>query len=473
MIRPLQLKNWFLIFISLFFYAWGETFYILIMITSITFNFFIIKRLLTLKKRTNKKNTLNNLRSQKLILLFGVILNISAIAYYKYGMFLLVNINTIINIFGIQSIPTPQSIHLPIGISFFTFQSISLLMDIYRNDIKKPYINFANVALYISFFPQLIAGPIIRYNHIANALLYRHLALPDIAQGIVRFIQGLAKKVIIANAMGELCDQIMSTSYSNISTPLAWIGIVAYTLQIYFDFSGYSDMAIGLGRMFGFNYPENFKHPYFSFSIRDFWHKWHISLSTWFRDYLYIPLGGSNKSSFITYLNLSIVFLLCGLWHGASWNFVLWGIWHGFFLICERIIYKKPPPRNIATYCYTIFVVMIGWLIFRIDDTSLLINYFRKIFLFEQNVNQAFYVSMYFTNEKKLLMIIGIVLSFPIMQWYQNSPHLSNILSKYFKYNTLYPLYNICTTTLLYGVFFICCMYIATDTYNPFIYFRF
>ena len=347
-ILPKKFSNYILLLFSLVFYTWGGVSYTIILIVSVAINFFFVKKL--------EQNT----KQKKKWLIFGLTFNILVIVIFKYLDFVIENINVIGGFCLNNFIGFPlKHIVLPIGISFFTFQQVSLLWDIYRNENSQKA-TFSNIALYISLFPQLIAGPIVRYDDIIDQIKNRVETIELFRSGIQRFLVGLFKKIIIANSCGEIADSIMSDSIDNINTPIAWLGIIAYTFQIYFDFSGYSDMAIGLGRMFGFKILENFNLPYISQSIQEFWRRWHISLSSWFRDYVYIPLGGNRYSPFKTYFNLSIVFLLTGIWHGATWSFVFWGLFHGLLLIIEKLgfnkILKKLP--RIVRWCYTILIIM-------------------------------------------------------------------------------------------------------------------
>ena len=323
LIKTKRVKNYFLLLMSLIFYAWGEPKFIVMLIASIVINWFF--GILIDKNRENKKKS-------KLIIALMLLANLSILIVFKYLGFLVTNINVIFN----QNLVVPN-IALPIGISFFTFQAISYVIDVYRKNgtVQK---NILNVGLYLAFFPQLIAGPIVRYETVAEQINYRKENFDDFSNGVYRFIFGLSKKVLISNQMAIIADVAFDNSPSSVL--FAWLGAIAYALQIYFDFSGYSDMAIGLGAMFGFKFDENFNYPYIAKSITDFWHRWHISLSTWFRDYVYIPLGGSRCKRSRAFLNIFIVWLLTGIWHGASWNFILWGLYFFVFLIIEKSLFK-------------------------------------------------------------------------------------------------------------------------------------
>ncbi len=351
-VRNKKARNAILIIASLVFYAYGEPIYILLMLASIVVNYLLA---LGISKSEDHK---------KAILAIAVIANIGALAVFKYAGLI---VGTIAQIFS-ADIPIPE-LALPIGISFFTFQALSYVIDVYRGevDVQK---NFAKVMLYISFFPQLIAGPIVRYKDIFQEIDNRKMERDQVVQGLERFIIGLGKKVLIANAMGLVADAIYAADRSSINMAVAWIGAIAYMFQIYYDFSGYSDMAIGLGRMFGFHFRENFLYPYGSVGIRDFWHRWHISLSTWFREYLYIPLGGNRKGKVRADVNRVIVFACTGLWHGASWTFVLWGLWHGLFLLLENHIKWIKRIPQVILRIYTLLVVCLGFVLFRSDTLS-------------------------------------------------------------------------------------------------------
>lgn len=349
---------------------------------------------------------------------------------------------------------------MPIGISFFTFQGISYIVDIYRGIAivnKNPF----SVALYISLFPQLVAGPIVKYKDIDNQIINRKETLQKFSYGIERFIIGLAKKVIIADILADFISWVIPYSYNAIDTPTAWLGIICYTLQIFFDFSGYSDMAIGLGYMFGFKFMENFNYPYISKSITEFWRRWHISLSTWFKEYIYIPLGGNRTGN--TYVNLLIVFLITGLWHGASWSFIFWGLWHGFFIVIEKLIQNKSwyiKTPNIIKWIFTMFIIIIGWIFFSFNTIQDAFNFILVLFGLVHNEIISFEFS-YFMNFRMLVwLIISIFLSTPL---------LSNTLKKY--NSTKY--FEIIKTIFLSILLITCIIFMVNSSYSPFIYFQF
>jgi alginate O-acetyltransferase complex protein AlgI len=449
----LTLQNTFLLIASLFFYSWGEGYLVGLMLVSITCNYFIA---LGIDRFASTK---------KWILAAGLILNLSLLATYKYADFIVGNINTLLLILNFKTFEQPN-IHLPLGISFFTFQAMSYIIDVYRGDAKHEK-NLFNVGLYIALFPQLIAGPIVRFHDIAQQIVSRTVSNHLFFSGLRRFIFGLAKKVLIANTLGEVADEIFALDEESRTMQLATLGIICYTLQIYFDFSGYSDMAIGLGRMFGFRFLENFNYPYISSSIQEFWRRWHMSLSRWFRDYLYIPLGGGRVATWRVYFNLVTVFFLCGLWHGASWNFVVWGMIHGIFLILERAGLNKIIERTWRPLChaYVLFVVIISWVFFRADTLSDSLTYLRDLFSISDLSGQWGSLGFYATTKVIFILVIGFILSTPAYSWLSHH-WLKRIETR--------PVFSFSLNALLLaGLLFLCVGYLASDTYNPFIYFRF
>lgn len=453
-ILPKKLRNLVLLVFSLVFYAWGGVSYALILVASILVNYGIVKRI--------EKSAIH----KRKWLITGLVFDVGVIVVFKYLDFFIENINDLGMAFntGFHQLPYAHIV-LPLGISFFTFQQMSMLWDVYRNP-QKQKITFLNTALYISFFPQLIAGPIVRYNDIIDQIRYRKGSVDLVSSGIQRFILGLFKKIVFANSCGALADSIVDNEAHLLSTPVAWLGIVAYAFQIYFDFSGYSDMAIGLGRMFGFRILENFNFPYISTSIQEFWRRWHISLSTWFRDYVYIPLGGNRQGPYKTYFNLIIVFLLTGFWHGATWSFVFWGIFHGTFLVIERLGFGKFLKRipKIFGWGYAMLVVLIGWVFFRIEDFSQAFNYVGVLF----GVNSAkdVYLVHYLDLEKLLILLMAAISSTTILK------RLLDFVTKPCSGNLFYP-YQLVRYSFLIGMFLLCVLYINSGSYNPFIYFRF
>jgi alginate O-acetyltransferase complex protein AlgI len=337
---------------------------------------------------------------------------------------------------------------------------MSYTIDVYRGEVKANK-NFIQFATYVTLFPQLIAGPIVRYKDIYKQLIDRNPTIKQFSEGVERFIIGLAKKMIIANNLALIADIIFETPTEFISYPIAWIGVIAYAFQIYYDFSGYSDMAIGLGKMFGFEFLENFNYPYISTSIREFWRRWHISLSTWFRDYLYISLGGNRKGNKRTYINLLIVFFITGLWHGASYNFIFWGLFHGLFLIIERLGFDKILLKlgKPFAHFYTLLVVLIAWVFFKTENLTDAFNYITQLFNFEM-VNEYKFLSQYLTIEIIIAFILAIIFSFPLYSYFD-------------KKDSKNKLFQFIKPIVLLLLFVISVMYIAVDSYNPFIYFRF
>lgn len=437
-------KNFVLMLTSLIFYAWGGVSYSVILILSILLNFFIGKKV----RKHNKR-----------WLIAGIMLNLAVLVTFKYLDFFIENLNLLFH----TDIPLTH-IPLPLGISFFTFHGISFLTDIYRSKKEEP-IRLDETTLYICFFPQLVAGPIIRYHDIIDQIRTRTITLIGLNQGIQRFILGLFKKVVIANSVGALADQVMDQAPDDLSSPAAWLGIIAYTLQIYYDFSGYSDMAIGLGSMLGFRIPENFNYPYISSSIQEFWRRWHISLSTWFRDYLYIPLGGNRKGNTRTYINLGIVFLLTGFWHGATWSFVFWGMFHGLFMILERLflgnVLKKIP--SIIGWIYTMLVVMVAWVFFRIESFPEALDYSKLLFSFK---TEGVTLQEHLDIERITLLFTAVLFALPVYPKLSTKIDLST--SKLAKGLSVLKMNLFIPVLFLYSIMILC-----GSTYNPFIYFRF
>jgi len=446
--RSIRLRNLWLLLASLVFYAWGESFYVLILLASIFCNWLVA---LALQKHR-----------RLLVLAAGVGLNLMLLGFYKYANFIVDSASAVSEWAGLPEL-VAAPVHLPLGISFFTFQAISYLVDVYREDAPAQR-RLSDVALYIALFPQLIAGPIVRYASIQKQLAKRSFDLENFVAGARRFIIGLAKKVLIANVLGETADNIFGLESPAAAT--AWLGVACYTLQIYFDFSGYSDMAIGLGRMFGFRFDENFRYPYIATSIRDFWRRWHISLSSWFRDYVYIPLGGSRGGAARTALNLMIVFVLCGLWHGASWSFVVWGLFHGLFLSMERFAGTAiaSPLSRIAAHVYVLLVVMIGWVFFRAETLGDAIEYLGAMVGLLPALGFEAAPQSHLNARVVLTLVIGAVLSTPIGIGIGRSLQTPD-----FKHAALC----IGRDTVLVCLFVLSMMSIAAGTYNPFIYFRF
>ena len=402
----IRFRNLILLLASLFFYAWGEVGYVLLMLFSIAVNWLF--GLLIDGSRTAPQKC-------RLLLALGVTLNLLPLAFFKYGNFVADNLNALAAGFSLGSVDIGR-IHLPIGISFFTFQAISYIVDVYRSTAevqRRP----VNLALYISLFPQLIAGPIVRYHDVARQIVSRRVTLDDFQSGVYRFVTGLGKKVLIANNIGAVADHIYSLPVEGLPAGQLWLGMLTYSLQIYYDFSAYSDMAIGLGRMFGFHFLENFNYPYCSRSIQEFWRRWHISLSSWFRDYLYIPLGGNRKGTGRMYFNLVTVFFLCGLWHGASWTFVVWGLYHGLFLVLERTFLGRLIDRLplLLRHLYALLVVMVGWVFFRAETLEQALEYLSGLTNFSASpyLDAKLFATM--NTEFFMALGFGMIFSYPIM----------------------------------------------------------
>lgn len=437
-----KFKNYVLLFTSILFYAWGEPKYLSIMILTIIINYLGAVGLDKFPKH------------KKLILTSTILTDLSFLVYFKYFNFIMENINTLFT-----SDFNAIDVVMPIGISFYTFQAISYLVDVYRGDVKVQK-DILKLALYICLFPQLIAGPIVQYADVDTQIDEREENFDKVVYGVKRFIFGLAKKVLIANTLGAVADKVFADIY-NVQTSVAWIGAIAYSFQLFYDFSGYSDMAIGLGSIFGFKFLENFNYPYISKSITEFWRRWHISLSSWFKNYLYIPLGGNRKGVKRTYFNLFIVFLATGIWHGASWNFIVWGLWHGMFNIIEKLTnWHKKEGKKIAViqHIYTLFVVLIGWVMFRADNLILAKEYIKNMFGLLHN-KSSFKVSYFIDNIEKIAFIAAILCAMPIFKNF----------AKIQKNKWIHLAINIWIIIL----FILSVSSIGTSTYNPFIYFRF
>lgn len=455
-------RNIFLLLMSLFFYFWGTPYYAWLLLLSVLANYIFV--LLISKYRKQKLS--------QYIFILAIIYNLGILSVFKYANFVIDNANQLLPYLYLGALPV-LNIGLPLGISFYTFHMLSYVIDVFTGK-SKPQRNPFNLALYLSFFPQLIAGPIIRYHDFAPQFYQRKVAAEDFYYGIKRFIIGLAKKVIIANGVGQVVDQVFSLPPSDLTTPLAWFAILCYTLQIYYDFSGYIDMAIGLGRMFGFRLPENFNFPYMAKSIQDFWRRWNITLSTWFRDYLYIPLGGSRKGKYITYRNILIVFTLVGVWHGASWNFFLWGVYNAALLVIERagfqkIIYSLWFP---VKHLYALLAIVLGWVIFRSESLSYIGIYLKRLFIFANDSQAPLTVGMLATSEVILVIALGLLFSVPI------NSYLKQLLKALFSFSPLVqkrlsvaPLF--IEVVVLFFLILYAAMLLANSTYNPFIYFRF
>ncbi len=446
-LTPLKFRNLFLLIVNLIFYGWGEPVYILIMFVSIFVDYYhgkkVMKYLEVDRKRAFKH------------VVYSVVLNLALLGFFKYYDFFV----SILNGFGLSFLE-PLNLPLPIGISFYTFQTMSYTIDIYRGQAKAQT-SIVNFGAYVTLFPQLIAGPIVRYSDVAEQLTKRTITNESFSYGVNRFVVGLAKKVLIANGVGQLWDYINVLEFSQLSVLDSWIGILAFGLQIYFDFSGYSDMAIGLGHMFGFTFLENFNYPYISKSITEFWRRWHISLSTWFKEYVYIPLGGNRLGIKRQIINLLIVWMLTGFWHGASFNFILWGLYFGIVLIIEKVFLLKYLNKlpSLLRHSYAIFFIAIGWVLFA-NEQLYDLGMYLKVFLGLSGQPIYDQQSLYLLANYGVLLSVGILASTPYFtkQW--------NKLMANEKFIWLQPI----------GIFIllvICTAYIVDASYNPFLYFRF
>lgn len=450
-IVPFSWKNGTLLIFSLLFYAWGEPLYILLMLFSTGLDYAngrLMERFGTTPAR------------RKFFLCCSICINLSILGFFKYAGFAISSINELC---GTQ-LQVPQ-IHLPVGISFYTFQTMSYIIDLYRGNIKAER-SYAAYLTYVSMFPQLVAGPIVRFSNIQNQLHSRKITPDDFEQGLLRFMMGLFKKVLIANQTGGLWEEIRVLSAADTSVATAWLGALCFTLQLYFDFSAYSDMAIGMGRMLGFCYNENFRYPLAAVSITDFWRRWHISLSTWFRDYVYIPLGGNRKGILRHLCSISVVWFLTGLWHGASWNFILWGVYHGILLVLEKYIWGKALAKlpRLFGHIYTLFIVVFGFVLFALTDIKALCRYIGLLFSFQGNIPIDARFFWYLRNYG-VVLFIACILACPVYPWICRK---AAVLGKKAG----------CIVSALTGIavlllFVLSAAYIVSDTYNPFLYFRF
>jgi len=446
-------RNIVILFASLGFYACGEPKFVLVLVASIVINYLAGVAVGAADGKIVRK---------RVFLAGAIVLNLGLLFYFKYFNFLGENLNGILTLLGHPTLVFSHVV-LPIGISFFTFQGLSYVIDVYRGEVPAQK-NFINLAMYKALFPQLIAGPIVRYHDIVGQLEHRTHSVQRFAEGVRRFVLGLGKKVLLANTMGEIADKVFGQSLSGIDTPVAWIGVVAYALQIYFDFSGYSDMAIGLAKMLGFDFKENFDHPYIAQTITEFWRRWHISLTTWFRDYLYIPLGGNRVSKRRLYLNLLIVFCATGIWHGASWTFLVWGLWHGLFMIIERITGLREDTKipGFIKWAYTMLVVLLGWVLFRSETFGYALGYVATLFGSGGVHDRVVYGVLHYANGKNLLVFIAALFA------------CTPIARKYWLVYAEGTRLQTITTMIWVGlVLFLSVAMLMGATYNPFLYFKF
>ena len=446
-IKNTTIRNGLLIVSSLIFYAFGEPVYVLLLLGSVAFNYAFGRILYE--------------RKNKVILAVAVAVNLLLLVVFKYTGFLVESFNGIFN----TAIPVPQIV-MPIGISFFTFQAISYIVDVYRGKTDKKA-GFFEVLLYISLFPQLVAGPIVQYRTVADAIKDRKVTVDAFSSGTRKFIIGLSKKMLLANAMGLVADKVFAMSAGTIDTPLAWFGGVCYCLQIYFDFSGYSDMALGIGGMLGFEFPKNFNHPYVAVGIRDFWRRWHMSLTSWFREYLYIPLGGNRKGRARQILNSMIVFVCTGIWHGANLTFIVWGFFHGVLMSIETLLVKKDskPPKVLVPLIWfvTMIAVVIGFVIFRADNLAYGMSYIGRMFAFE-TANEGYRVLMSFLTPSMIVTLVAAVIA---------CCPLVGFINKITEGKKINKVFDVAGYVISLMLLVLCIMSLASNSYNPFIYFRF
>ena len=451
---PSGKRNYVLLFASYFFYAWGDAEFLWVMFLSILINYAGALALDCLKRRTPRK----------LLLVLFVVLDLLPLLYFKYFNFTLRNLSAC---FGFEF--RLRDILLPLGISFYTFQGLSYLVDVYRRNVaaqKDPL----KLALYITFFPQLIAGPILKYHEVERQIEARRETVDRFIYGIRRFALGLGKKVVIANSLGFVADEIFATPVDMVGTSVAWGGAIAYSLQLFYDFSGYSDMAIGLGAMFGFRFPENFDYPYVSLSVTEFWRRWHISLSTWFKEYLYIPLGGNRVPRWRNLLNLLIVFLATGFWHGAEWTFVVWGLFHGFFILFEKLTGFNKPGGGVLSRLlhrgYFLFVVVIAWVIFRSESLRDSFRFIRNMFgLLKTEPLHS--LSFYFTHWVLIVVAVAVISAAGVFR------ELNDRTLRYDPGSNVQKLAFVLFNAFCLLVLFLSLVLLAGNSYNPFIYFRF
>ncbi len=459
-----RFRNLWLLLASLFFYAYGEKYFTIVMIISIVSNYFLG---LWIERKYEKL-------TPRRVVITATIINLGLLGFFKYANFMVANINGVLGLFGSFQIPSP-GIHLPIGISFFTFQALSYVIDVYRKEVKANG-KLTDIALYITLYPQLIAGPIVRYHDVATQLVHRKITSEKFALGLKRFIIGLGKKVLIANTCAYTADRVFGLAAGDLTTTLAWAGLVCYAIQLYFDFSGYSDMAIGLGHMLGFTFLENFNYPFISLSIRDHWKRWHISLTNWMRDYLYYPMGGNRGSTARTYFNLMIIFVATAFWHGAEWHFLFWGLWNGMFMALERagIINVEKFRFKTLQWFYTMGVILMGYVVFRADSMAIAMNYLAALWGFAQGTGAGHHINFYMQMETWIALFAGIIGSAPIC------PYLDELTTSWLNRSTrgritgiLHAIYPNLKSLLLLLILALSIIKLSASTYNPFIYFRF
>jgi len=446
-------RNLVLLVFSIVFYAWGAPKFVFMLIGSTLLTWYLVRQM----------HRSEDQKQRKWLLVAALVLNVGVLAFFKYANFFVENFNALLGGLGFEQVGW-TAIALPIGISFFTFQALSYCVDVYRG-VAPPLKRPTDFVLYIIMFPQLIAGPIVRFNTISDQITSRASEGSDRILGFYRFVIGLAKKVLIANVMGKYADFYMGSHLSDLSSTEAWLGLLSYTFQIYFDFAGYSDMAIGIGRMMGFKFPENFNNPYVSRSITEFWRRWHMTLSAWMRDYLYIPLGGNRvDTKFRLFMNLWIVFLISGLWHGASWNFVIWGAYHGLFLVLDRLFLKKLLERSgaILATIFTFLVAVLGWVFFRLETFDQAMTYFGRLFAFEWgHVNLEPRLDMF------IILIVATLFSFITVTRFGRKLEQKVYFEHYTKKRY------IIVGAIMFILLLLSAGSIVASGFNPFIYFRF
>lgn len=453
-ILPRIARNWFILIASIAFYSWGAPKFVFLLLGSTILDFYIVRGLFAAQEKKRKK----------LYLVLSLVMNLGLLAYFKYANFFIENVNAALTGFGVENIAWTE-VALPIGISFYTFQTLTYSIDVYRG-VHAPLKQLHNYLLYIMSFPQMIAGPIVRFNEIADQITDRVDNIDNKIFGFYRFTIGLAKKVLIANVLGDFATSILETGTENLTSSMAWLGMIAYTFQIYFDFAGYSDMAIGLGRIMGFHFPENFDNPYTSRSITEFWRRWHMTLGQWMKNYLYIPLGGNKvESKYRLYFNLWFVFLVSGLWHGASWNFVIWGAYHGFFLILDRLFLKNILDKIgvLPSVIFTFLVAVVGWVFFSIEDLGEALNYVHVMFSFNFSTE-----NMHISSELLFTGILATIISFITLS------SVGKNLQKFIYSDNAIQFGKAFRLVIISALLFtICVAYITSSNFNPFIYFRF
>ena len=451
-ITPKKFRNYTLLLFSLVFYAYGAPDFIFLLVGECVLNYFIVNWMASGRTGGGRRRVV--------LCAVSIILSLGLLLYFKYANFFIENLNAVLGWFHREPVGW-MKVALPIGISFFTFQSITYTLDVYRG-VTPPSKKLTDYVLYIMMFPQLIAGPIVNYNSVAEQLVSRESTMEGRVVGFYRFVIGLSKKVLIANTLALYADQVFAMNYAELSSGAAWLGILSYTMQIYFDFSGYSDMAIGLGMMMGFRFPENFNDPYTSKSVTEFWKRWHMTLGNFIMNYLYIPLGGNRKGKGRTYLNLWLCFLLSGLWHGASWNFVLWGAFHGFFICLDKLLSGKFSVFNSRlSVLLTFFIVMMGWVLFRVDNIAGASGFYTALFTFKDGLHG--------TTDAQFWTTLALALVFSFITLFKTGKKLQDtIFAEHYSQRLSWIMFAVTLVLLVLSTGALC-----VSDFNPFIYFRF